>query len=254
MLLRGRATQPEHFDDPQRTAEEFRVAYQELARVNKLFRLEDPYTRVMSQWLGAEQCRELSILDLGAGDGWLGRAMEAWARDRGWQWQVTDLDVNPVPLSLSRGHCRIAASALALPFEPNAFDIVIASQMTHHFNSDEDVIAHFSEAWRVAKRGVFITDMRRGWLLYTVLLLTLPLLRLGKNMRADGLLSVRKSWKPAEFRSLAQRAGIKSAKVSGYYGARVILAAEKSAAPVPATETSEAYRGADGFYSAPSGR
>jgi SAM-dependent methyltransferase len=255
MLFRARATQPEHFDDARRTPEEFRAAYAELARVNRLFRAEDPYTRVMARWLGAEQCRQLSILDLGAGDGWLGRTMEAWAAERGWSWKVTDLDLNPIPLSLSPGKARVTASVLNLPFEDGAFDVVIASQMTHHLNTDDEVVRHFQEAWRVASRAVFITDMHRGWFLYLLLRLTLPLLRISPAMTDDGLLSVRKAWRAREWTDLARRAGLDSARISGYFGTRVILSARKSSvSSAPATETSEAYRAADGFYSAPLGR
>lgn len=255
MLFSARATQPEHFDDARRSPEEFRSAYAELARVNRLFRAEDPYTRVMARWLGADECRQLSILDLGAGDGWLGRAMEKWAAKCGWHWKVTDLDLNPIPLSLGEGRCRVAASALNLPFEDGAFDIVIASQMTHHLNSDDDVVRHFREAWRVASRGVFITDMQRSWSLYFLLHLTLPFLRLSPAMTHDGFLSVRKAWRPSEWRELARRAGLESARVQGYFGTRVILSGLKNPASISrATETSETYRAADGFCSAPLGR
>jgi len=253
-MFRRRATQPEHFDDASRTAEEFREAYRELARVNRLFRLDDPYTRVMSRQLGPKNCRDLSILDLGAGDGWLGRQMEDYARGRGWCWRVANLDANPAPLSLRRGGCNVAASALALPFEDNAFDVVIASQMTHHLNSDAEVILHFQEAWRVARAAVFLSDMRRGAFLYLLLRITLPLLRLSDNMVADGLLSVRKSWRAEEWRQLADQAGLRSATVTNYFGTRVILTARKPLATVEASGTSAAYRGADGFCSARSGK
>lgn len=253
MLFRTRATQPEHFDDATRRAEEFRAAYGELARVNRVFRLDDPYTRVLSQWLGPDHCKDLSILDLGAGDGWLGRQMEAWAAKRGWRWHVTDLDLNPVPLSLSTGAHRIVASALELPFANNAFDLVIASQMTHHFNTEEDVVAHFQEAWRVGRHGLFITDMRRGAFLYILLCLALPALGLSREMRSDGLLSVRKSWTPREWRDLAARAGLREPTISGYFGTRLILGARKSATDA-ASGTSEQYPAMDEFYSAPSGK
>ena len=69
MLFRKRATQREHFDDPARTQEEIRDGYAQLARVNRLFHLADPYTRLLSRWLGAAHCERLSILDVGAGSG-----------------------------------------------------------------------------------------------------------------------------------------------------------------------------------------
>jgi ubiquinone/menaquinone biosynthesis C-methylase UbiE len=253
MVFSERTTQPEHFDG-QRTAAELRAAYQQLARVNRLFALHDPYTRLMSRWLGQENCRELSILDVGAGDGWLGRRIERWAARRGWTWRVTDLDCNQLPLGLNHGSRRVTGSALSLPFGPASFDVVIASQMTHHFNSDEEVVAHFTETWRVARQGVFVTDMQRSPFLYAVLWLTLPFLRVTGHMRADGLLSVKKSFVVNEWAALAHRAGITNARVSDYYGARLILAARKCGATVAASETTATYREADGFYSAPSRR
>src|SRR5215213_6129158 len=205
-MLREGAIEPEHFDDPARTREEITDGYRELARVNRLFRLEDPYTRVMSRWLGPKNCTNLSILDLGAGDGWLGNVLEEWAKKQGWTWRVTNLDINAVALGLRPAANNVVGSVLALPFQANTFDIVIASQMTHHLASDDDVVQHFREAYRVARQGVFITDMKRNAFLYTVLWIVLRILRLKPEMRNDGLLSVKRSWRHHEFVNLAARA------------------------------------------------
>jgi ubiquinone/menaquinone biosynthesis C-methylase UbiE len=254
-MLCKRATEPEHFDDPARTPEEVADAYRQLERVNRLFFMHDPYTRVMAKWLGHQNCQRLSILDVGAGDGWLGNAMEKWARKHcGWDWHVTHLETNRVALKLNRSPRNVIGSALALPFVANSFDVVIASQMTHHLESDEDVIRHFREAYRVARRGVFITDMQRTRFLYTLLWLTLRLLRLRPEMRKDGLLSVRRSFRRHELEGLAAQAGLTGATVHSYHGVRVIVAAKKIATTAAASETSAAYHAADEFCSVPSGR
>src|SRR5205085_12125871 len=94
------------------------------------------------------------ILDLGAGDSWLGAQMESWARrEFGWEWRMTNLDLNLVPLQLNSSTRNVVGSVLALPFVANSFDIVIASQMTHHLAGDAEVIQHFREANRVARRS-----------------------------------------------------------------------------------------------------
>jgi SAM-dependent methyltransferase len=252
-MLRERATEPEYFDSPARTPEEITAGYRELARANRLFVLHDPYTRVMWRWLGAEQCRELSILDVGAGDGWLGGQMEKFATRLGWHWQVTNLELNPVPLQLNAGRRNAAGSALALPFAVNSFDVVIASQMTHHLASDAEVIQHFREAWRVARRGVFITDMTRSAFLYAMIWVSVHALRLSPKMRADGLLSVKRSWTRDEIASLAAQAGL-NATVKSYFGSRWIVAARKTRAIAAATETSAACRATDEFCSAQPGK
>src|SRR4051812_30523579 len=251
-MLRERATEPEHFDDPARTPAEIADAYRQLARVNRLCRLDDPYTRVMSRWLGAENCRHLSILDLGAGDSWLGAQMELWARrEFGWEWRVTNLDLNFVSLQLNSSTRNVVGSVLALPFRANSFDVVIASQMTHHLTGDAEVIQHFREAERVARHGVFITDMKRSAFLYGMLWVMLRVLRLTPEMRADGLLSVKRSWTRSELSKLATRAGLSGATVRSYFGTRLIVAARKTPAIAAASETSAAYLAADGSCSAP---
>jgi len=252
-MLRERATEPEYFDSPARTPGEIAEGYRELARANRLFFLHDPYTRLMWRWLGAENCRELSILDLGAGDGWLGAQMEKFATHLGWNWRVTNLELNPVPLQLSPARHNVAGSALALPFTANSFDIVIASQMTHHLASDAEVVQHFREAWRLARHGVFITDMTRNAFLYAVVWMSTLALRLSPQMRADGLLSVKRSWTRAEIEALAVRAGL-NASVKSYFGSRWIVAARKTPAIAAASETSAGCPATDEFCSAPRGK
>ena len=256
MLFRQRATQREHFDDPSRTREEMRHGYAQLARVNTLFRLADPYTRLLSRWLGERDCRQLSILDLGAGDCSLGAEMERWASRRGWAWRVTNLDLNPVPLQWQVARRNVVGSVTALPFAERSFDVVIASQMTHHLDAESDVERHFREAWRVTRLGVFITDMQRNAFLFAAVWLISWVVGLTPAMRADGLLSVRRAWRPAEWRALAARAGLRNAKVSDYFGARVILAARKDACAsnLAASGTSEACRAMEKFCSAPTGK
>ena len=252
-MLRERATEPEYFDSPARTSDEIADGYRELARANRLFFSDDPYTRLLWRWFGAERSRQLSILDIGAGDGWLGARMEKFAVRQGWDWRVTNMDLNPVALQLSPARDNVAGSALALPFTDNSFDIVIASQMTHHLAGDDEVIQHFREAWRVARYGVFITDMTRGTFFYAMIWVSTLALRLSPKMRADGLLSVKRSWTREEIAVLAERAGL-NATVKPYFGSRWIVAAKKTPAIAGASETSAACRATGEFCSAPHGR
>ena len=254
-MLRERATEPEHFDDPARTPAELAAAYRELARVNRVFRLDDPYTRVMARWLGHDQCQQLSILDVGAGDAWLGAQMEVWARrEFGWDWRVTNLDLNSVSLQLNRSPRNVVGTVLALPFRAESFDLVIASQMTHHLADETAVAQHFREAWRVARRGVFITDMKRSAFFYAMLWVAVGAHRLSPEMRADGLLSVKRSWNKQELETLAQKAGLSGATVTSYFGTRLIVAARKPSASLAASGTSAACRAGDESCSAPRGK
>ncbi len=228
MFFRQRATQAEYFDSPIRPSAEIVESYESLASVNRFFIFAEPFQRVVPQSLGPDRCRSLTILDLGAGDGSLGRLLTQWAaRKRKWNWQFTNLDSSVAALHLNPAGRNVAASALALPFQESSFDLVIASQMTHHLNGDTDVIQHLREAWRVARYGICFTDLHRGPFLYGVLWSLLQLRRFPKHFREDALLSVKRGFRVPELRDLAVRAEITHARVWLYYGTRVILQANK---------------------------
>jgi 2-polyprenyl-3-methyl-5-hydroxy-6-metoxy-1,4-benzoquinol methylase len=228
MFFKRRALQAEYFDEPGRPLEEIAQSYEMLASVNRFFVLAEPFQRVLPRLLGAERCRSLSMLDLGAGDGALGHELTDWAAKRGWDWRIINLDNNPLAMRLNGGTANVVASAVCLPFRDRSFDVVLASQMTHHLMSDVEVCQHFREAWRVTRDLVFINDLHRNLGLYFALWLLMRLRRYPANFRADGLLSVKRGWRVGEWRSLARRAGIPNPQVWLYAGARVMLQARKA--------------------------
>ena len=249
MFLSRRSTQAEYFDLPDRSAAEVAEGYRLLNRVNRLLHNAEPFRRLIPGWLGEERCRRLSFLDLGAGNGQLANELTAWAARRGWDWRFTNLDLNPLALQLNPQGCNVAASATALPFCDGSFDVVIGTQMTHHLKDEADVTRHFAEAWRVSRDAVFIHDVHRNVGLQSVLWLLLMALRVPANFRADGMLSVARGWRVAEFKDLAARAGMKGARVRLDFGSRVFLTARKTAEENLIRERQDARR-AEGFTTA----
>ncbi len=229
MLLAQRSTQPENLDLPGRTLDIVRDDYLQLARVNRIFKFAEPFQRLIPATLGEAQCQSLSVLDLGAGDCSLGDTLEMWAKGKNWNWETTHLDLSPLALSLSESKRRVVGSALALPFRDNSFDVVIAAQMTHHLEVPDGVVSHFREAYRVAKKMVVIYDLHRTLPMYMLVWGTLICLRAPKDFRDDGLLSVKKGWRPPEWLAMAQEAGITAPNVRVDRAARVVLQAVKPA-------------------------
>ena len=228
MFLSRRATQAEYFDAPDRADAEIGEFYESLASINRLFHFAEPFQRRLPKLVGPHACQSLSILDLGAGDGFLGTMLSEWAtKKRGWKWEFTNLDANPAALRRARSGTNVVGSVLALPFSDSSFDVVIASQMTHHLVSDADIIRHFREAWRVARRGILFTDLHRNCFLYAALNLFFRLRRYPKHFRDDALISVRRGFRIGELRKLAAQAGIAGGRAWLYFGARTILEARK---------------------------
>src|SRR6516165_10194562 len=111
MFLARRSTQAEYFDGD-RSAAEFAAFFRALERVNRLFVFAEPFQRSLPSLLNGRGCQTASILDLGAGDGSLGKVLSHWAAQRGWQWTVTNLDVNLDALRLNPSGRNVAGSVL----------------------------------------------------------------------------------------------------------------------------------------------
>jgi len=229
MFLTQRRTPPEYFDALDRPLNELQAAYRQLGRVNRCFKFSHPFVWVLPRWLGRERCRRLEFLDLGAGDGLLGRILGRWAHQRGWDWQFTNLDINPRALALNPNGRNVVGSVLALPFEEGCFDVVIASQMTHHLNTEVEVVQHFREAWRVTREAVLLSDVHRNAGLMGLVWLGTLLLGCSRPLRADALVSVQRAFRVAEWKSLAHQAGLADARVWLYAGTRLMLQARKPA-------------------------
>lgn len=227
MFLRERSTQAESLDSHERPVADIAASYRQLARLNRLFFFSHPFVLTLPRLLGPETCRSLTLLDIGAGDGLLGRRLEAWAQRRGWRWEVTNLDANPHALALNPSRRNFTGSALALPFPDAHFDVVVASQMTHHL-ADPEVVTHFREAWRVARRAVVVSDLHRNAFLYVLVWLGSRAVGFSREMRADGEISVRRGFHLDEWRRHAAAAGIPTARVWLYAGTRIMLAARKA--------------------------
>jgi SAM-dependent methyltransferase len=226
MFFRQRSTQAEYFDLPQRAETDVIRSFRDLDRLNRFFMFARPFQETLPRWLGAERCARLEILDVGAGTGLLSRHLSAWARNRGWDWRFTNLDSSPVGLREGGACCPVVASALELPFADNSFDVVLASQMTHHL-ADEEVVRHLREAGRVTREALMVSDLHRNAGLYVILWLCTRLLGVSSEARADALVSVKRGFQLQQLRELAGRAGLRNPKVWLFYGTRIVLQARK---------------------------
>ena len=226
MFLRRRSRQAECFDDPDRPAEAIARDYAQLERVNRFFRHAEPFTRRMARESRTDQWRRAAVLEVGAGTGQLAVELKAWAAGRDWAWDFTCLDLNPTGTRLNPMPRKVVGDATRLPFADGTFDLVIASQMTHHLD-DEGVVEHFREGWRVARRTLIVSDLHRNAFLFALVAITTPLLGLAPRLIADGLLSVRRGFRVDEWGSAARTAGIPDPRVTVESGCRIVLYAVK---------------------------
>jgi hypothetical protein len=105
-------------------------------------------------------------------------------------------------------------------------DYVTATHFFHHL-TDEEVVSILMEFDRVARRGIIVNDLLRS----RRALAWIRLFTLFANpcVKADGPLSVRRSFTLAEIKALAARSGLHWLKVRVHFGHRFTLAGERPA-------------------------
>jgi ubiquinone/menaquinone biosynthesis C-methylase UbiE len=106
----------------------------------------------------------------------------------------------------------VLAAGQQLPFADECFDVVTCAQTLHHLPPSQ-AIQLMHECARVARVGVVIVDLVRGYIGLVGAWLLTRLTSHNAMTRADGVQSVRRAYTPAEALALAQQAGWAGARV-----------------------------------------
>src|SRR3712207_1145647 len=206
----------------------------ELRRVNRWLGDSRALRRSVLTEIESDGAREFSLLDVGAGTGELLRETARWARTRQMKAKLVGLELNEraaegiVEESGEFSEIEsVRADALRMPFEAGAFDYCLCSLFTHHFR-DESVVALLREMSRVARRRVYVIDLHRHPVAYYFYTTVGRLFLHNRLIREDGALSILRAFVPRELKSLAERAGLSSARVERRFPYRLVLSGEKA--------------------------
>ena len=148
-----------------------------------------------------------TMLDVGSGKGDISAAAERMARAQGLTLRTIGIDSSD-PLVTEQRVARqvvVRGDALTLPFRDKSVDVVLASQVVHHFG-ESDAIALIREMNRVAKTRVVISDLRRSFLAAAGLWLGSFPLRFHPVSRHDGVVSVMRGFLSFELADLVEKA------------------------------------------------
>ena len=122
----------------------------------------------------------------------------------------------------------LQADAFALPLRENSVDYVVCSLILHHF-SPEQIMALLKIAYQVARRGIIMSDLTRGWLPYIGYKLITPIFGLHPITRHDGAVSIRRGYTVSEMRAMSVHAGLTDAHIHWHPMFRMTLVADKEA-------------------------
>jgi len=198
--------------------------YRHFARINRwISRWEAIYRRHVRPLLRPD--RAMQLLDVGAGGGDIAWRLHHLARRDGFHLEVTGIDPDPRALAFARsrmdpeeldgemkeGGGRRGKRADGVTFrqartgdlvrEGARFHVVTCNHVLHHL-SPEALPAFLGELEALSTRRVICSDIERsrlGYLLFSVA--TAPFFR-DSFIRADGLLSIRKSFTRNELRQV----------------------------------------------------
>jgi 2-polyprenyl-3-methyl-5-hydroxy-6-metoxy-1,4-benzoquinol methylase len=140
-----------------------------------------------------------SLLDVGTGLGDIPRRARQVAEENGIDLMTIGLDAAFELAEASRGSLTssICADALRLPFADRSVDIVMCSQVLHHF-AGSDATTLIREMNRVARVRVIVSDLRRSWIAAAGLWIASFPLGFHAVSRHDGVVSVLRGFTPDE--------------------------------------------------------
>ena len=148
-----------------------------------------------------------TMLDVGTGRGDIAEAAVEAARAHGVELLTVGLDISLPLVSEIRNRTDyvVRGDALALPLRSKSVDIVLASQVLHHF-TESSAGALIREMNRVARHRVVISDLRRSFLAAAGLWLGSFPLGFHPVSRHDGVVSVMRGFLPFELADIVERA------------------------------------------------
>jgi ubiquinone/menaquinone biosynthesis C-methylase UbiE len=217
--------------------------------------LDDPPTlagnlrdlRRINRWLGgvrlsadaidtiAAHRDSLTVLDVGTGGADIPMALLARAGKRGRGLSIVGIDSRPEILTAAvMATPAVAATSRlelhvgdgrSLPYSDGSFDVVHSSLVIHHL-SEREAVALLREMVRVARLGVVVNDLDRTRLGWIGAWLIGHLLTRNRYTRFDAPLSVLRSYRASETRTLLRTAGLTPVRtIRRAFGQRYAIAA-----------------------------
>ncbi len=215
---------------------QYRSQQKELIDLGPDFYTEQEYAHCLqmlfrvNRFLGffASTCRQLrrvpaeaSVLDVGCGNGlFLLHLSRYYPRMR-----MQGVDVSKPAIELAQktlAEWQLGDKAAQVKFTlqpqfrldlaPLSVDVVLTTLVCHHIE-DDDLVIFLQDIYHAAAIQVVINDLHRHHLAYRFYAWMSPWLFRNRLITHDGLISIQRGFKRAEWHALLQRAGIKQYQI-----------------------------------------
>jgi 2-polyprenyl-3-methyl-5-hydroxy-6-metoxy-1,4-benzoquinol methylase len=188
-------------DDFAMEGEVLRDALDKIASINKLLGGNTVTLEGVERLLSGETDREISILDVGCGNGDMLRVLANYARKKGLRFQLSGLDANEFTIGharkLSSGYDNISyvcADIFEEIKQERVYDVILCTLTLHHFK-DEALLQLMEGFIRKANLGIVVNDLHRSAVAYYLFKLICFVFGLNSMSRDDGLTSILRGFK-----------------------------------------------------------
>lgn len=209
--LATRSLAEERMDAEDLPADDYAAILRDLAKVNRLTLAARPTLSFLPR---ATRGRPFRLLDVGFGHGDMLRRIARWAERRGQPCELVGVDLNP--------RSAPAAGAATPPHLPiryetgdyaelagGRWDLIVSSLVAHHMTRAQ-LVAFLRFMDEEAAMGWLINDLHRHRVAHIGYPLLARLMRWHEVVRADGRLSIARSYRPAEWPPLLDEAGVQA--------------------------------------------
>ena len=207
-----RSAEPEMMDLPDPPRELLIDDLRNLRHINRYLGCHRNALRGVACAIAANGQRRFTLLDVGTGSADIPALIARWARRRKLEARMIGLEREPITVEQAALQTRdisevsvVRGDALAPPFRHKSIDVVLASQLLHHFSDDQIVVLLRNWAC-LARRAVIVNDLVRHPVAYHGIRLLTKAVTRNVMTRTDGPLSVQRSMTVAEWRALFRRA------------------------------------------------
>ena len=211
----------EHLDDPATTPALRERSLRDVRRANTVL---GGAHAVLAEFLRLLPSlgRDVTLLDVGTGLADIPLRARRLAERRGVHLTTFGVDRAESLASACAGtlEASTCGDARFLPFADGSVDVVICSQVLHHFEDDEISVV-LRELQRVARCAVIVSDLRRSWVAVAGFWLVTWLLGFHAVSRHDGAVSVLRGFTNRDLADHVHHATGRVANVRRHLGFRL---------------------------------